>query len=303
MKYLILILLLLAGCQKKECLQGHIYQNFVLTDNQMLIGCGAVIYGTITISGKSVVVRNLEIVGENKRRSGIRIISKSENILIENVRVHGFKHAGIESVGGWPNKDIHRVTIRNCVVYDNPGDPEYTENWSGSGIVLGDCVDCLIENCEAYNNGELSNSKNLNGPFGIWYYNSENSVIINSVSHHNKTRQGHYDGGGFDLDGGCVNCRIGDCRSYNNMGAGYMVWHFTGSTPTRDLYISGSSSINDLIGIMVDRIEGEVVFEEMYIQGEIGYIVNHSKTTIKNSILCVEYNEGNPILENNNECL
>jgi hypothetical protein len=52
-----------------------------------------------------------------------------------------------------PGDDTHRshrnLQLRFCTVYDNTGDPAYTQNHSGNGIVLGDVKCGLIEHCRA----------------------------------------------------------------------------------------------------------------------------------------------------------
>jgi hypothetical protein len=118
--------------------------------------------------------------------------------------------------------------VRNCKVYNCTGKTGITVSHCGSGIILGQCNNALIEFCEAYNNG--ANNTFASGPVGIWFYECTNSVIQYCESHHNKTGVGTSDGGGFDIDGGCQNCIVQFCYSHDNYGSGYQLYQFNDST-------------------------------------------------------------------------
>src|SRR5262249_31723885 len=45
------------------------------------------------------------------------------------------------------------VVLVGCVAADNPGDPHFTENHSGNGILVGDTDGAVIEGCVARCNG------------------------------------------------------------------------------------------------------------------------------------------------------
>jgi hypothetical protein len=124
-----------------------------------------------------------------------------------------------ERIDGYGNA---QVTIRDCVASDNPGDPTYTTNHSGSGIMLDDCDTGMIEYCAALRNGALNGSQ-TGGPIGIWAHYSTGITIQHCLSASNRTG-GAADGGGFDLDGGVTHSIIQYCYSRDNDGAGYLVW-------------------------------------------------------------------------------
>jgi hypothetical protein len=124
----------------------------------------------------------------------------------------------------YANRD---VTIMECTAADNPGDPRYTANHSGNGILLADTDGGLIDRCVAHGNG-ASNAGQSGGPVGIWTYASNRVTIQACESFRNRTG-GAADGGGFDLDGGVTNSVIQYCYSHDNDGAGFLVWNYEGA--------------------------------------------------------------------------
>lgn len=117
--------------------------------------------------------------------------------------------------------------IHHCIVHTCTGTLAVTTGHTGSGILVEECADTLIEWCVAYNNGENSNWAG-GGPVGIWTFDSFRTVIQFCVSHSNKSNT--IDGGGFDLDGGCVDCIIQYCYSQGNEGNGYLLYVFNDAT-------------------------------------------------------------------------
>ncbi len=193
----------------------------------------------------------------NTNKQGISLYndtaSRFEHIYIDNVDISYFTQ-GI-SMGGWPTAGYSDVRITNSVLHNNKklgistygyepinqlspvyananvyvggvtvhttkGDPDDLVVNSGSGIVLGSVDGGLIENCTAYNNGELCAA--TNGPCGIWTYDSNNVVIQKCLSYGNKTG-GTADGIGFDLDQNTTNCTLQYNLAYDNDGPGILV--------------------------------------------------------------------------------
>lgn len=122
--------------------------------------------------------------------------------------------------------------VRNCKAYNNFGMASYTDNWSGSGIVMTSVTGGLTDECEAYNNG-WKNGCSFAGPHGIWLADAVNTIIRNCESHHNGTPAGgpRIDGGGFDIDGGCQNCIIEYCYSHENGGCGFAFFEYGSIRP------------------------------------------------------------------------
>jgi len=79
-----------------------------------------------------------------------------------------------------------------------------------------------MEYCEAWNNGALCRSSG--GGVGLWTCASRHVVIQYCESFGNRT--GGADGGGFDIDGGSVDCVLQYNYSHNNDGPGLMVYTY-----------------------------------------------------------------------------
>lgn len=178
-------------------------------------------------------------------------MSRPEHIYIDNVDVSGYKDAGIDITGvtglngfkevwitnaeahnngdvgihvgtwpppthGWAHQDVY---ISSCKAYNNPGIPSI-QGHTGNGILLNNTDKGIIEFCESYDNGWLC-IWGGNGPVGLWAFDSNDVVIQLNESHHNKSGENTWDGGGFDLDGGCINCIMQYNYSHDNHGQGY----------------------------------------------------------------------------------
>lgn len=122
---------------------------------------------------------------------------------------------GITTHGPWPpgkNADrCHsRFLITGCRVHDIATD----------GIVLSHCRDGVIEYCTACRTGIGITKRS---PVGIWYFMARRCVIQFCESYHNYSAGCIADGGGFDLDGGCIDCVMQYNYSHDNDGAGFLI--------------------------------------------------------------------------------
>jgi hypothetical protein len=203
-------------------------------------------------------------------------------VRIENVEVSGFRDAGIY-VGGTlrpdrpPQRGFRHVRINRCnahenvyygirvsgpfdlratgysnedvvisdsVAHDNPGDPEYRDKHSGSGIYLENVTDGRIERCVAYHNGSANGSKG-GGPVGIWAHNATGVTITSCLSYRNRTGSAR-DGGGFDFDGGVSHAVMEHNLSYENDGPGYLVWNYVYSPHSMEhIVVRDNCSVSD----------------------------------------------------------
>lgn len=140
---------------------------------------------------------------------------------------------------------FRNLRVTNCVVNGCTGAAGVLSP-CGSGIVLGECEDSLIENCVAYDNGE--NNDYTSGPIGIWMYDCTRTRINLCSSYENKTTA--VDGGGYDIDGGCTDCVVENSYSRDNYGAGLMFYAY--SSAVTNLFtgnvIRNCVSINDGLG-------------------------------------------------------
>jgi hypothetical protein len=170
-----------------------------------------------------------------------------EDVEISGCVCHDNAYYGILITGAWDPKSTNfanaNVRIRDCRVFQNPGDPLYHENHSGSGILVEDCDGGVVERCVAYENGALCNDA-PGGPCGIWAAIARRVVIRECESFGNRTSCA--DGDGFDLDGGCIECVLEYNYSHDNDGAGFLVYTYGGAPHTdRDNVVRWNVSEND----------------------------------------------------------
>jgi hypothetical protein len=193
-------------------------------------GYGILCDNTLTNGGMldHLAIRNVEVSGFGKHGilvsgapAGFRHVRISQCVLRENLL------GGMEVAGrlAWdsPNYAHADVEVSQCEAFDNPGDPNYHKNHSGSGMVLYEVDGGLIDRCAAWNNGALNGSRG-GGPVGIWTCASRGVVIQHCESFGNKTKGS--DGGGFDIDGGSEDCALQYDYSHDNDGPGLMVYTY-----------------------------------------------------------------------------
>jgi Right handed beta helix region len=216
-------------------------------ESEPFTGSGVAIVAT---TGQSTTLRISGLECADFPNSGISIAARPgagyQDILIERADCHGNALAGLGSGGPVRGNtySFSQLVVRDSSFHNNRGRPSKTNGHSGSGIVLGDCADSLIERCAAWGNGDLCNTK-AGGPVGIWLWESTRTTIRACYSFANRTGKGIPDGGGFDLDGGCNGCVIEDCLSWRNDGSGYLLCQFSGARPMADNIIRNSWSIGD----------------------------------------------------------
>jgi hypothetical protein len=214
-----------------------------------------------------LTVKNINFVGSGRKsgntKTGVHI-SDGEGIEIDQVDVRGFQKSGLGlsgvrngrvtnvyarengadgiSAGASENRWSENIYIGYCTAENNPGDPTNLTNHSGSGIVVGQLVDAVIEYCEAFNNG-WDMPRRGNGPVGIWAWSADKVTIQFCIAHDNKS-PGH-DGGGFDLDGGLTNSILQYNLSYNNEGPGYFLCQYPTAPVYKDNIVRYNITQND----------------------------------------------------------
>jgi hypothetical protein len=213
--------------------------------------CGIHFYTDLdSVKPEHIRIHNVEITGyrwdgisiEGDRQKGN---SGFRDVRITNADVHDNGDKGI-AVGGpmpageWANKDIY---IGHCRAYNIRGITGQSGH-SGNGIIVSSLDSGLIEYCVAFNNGENSDCPTSGGPIGIWAWDSRNVVIQYCEAYENKTGN-RADGGGFDLDGGCVNCIMQYNYSHDNHGAGYGIYQYYGAREFSGNVIRYNISQND----------------------------------------------------------
>ena len=155
-----------------------------------------------------------------------------EDVLVSEVNAHANGGTGISFYGKKDAKQTayanRKVVIRDCVA---------SKNKSGSGIVLGGVRDGTVEYCFA------SENTGKGGGVALWAYDCNKVTFRNCIA--SDTRTEGKDGGGFDLDGGCVECVVEKCLSYDNQGPGYMHCDYPKAGLTKGNVIRSCISIND----------------------------------------------------------
>ncbi|MGJ5628756.1 right-handed parallel beta-helix repeat-containing protein [Nostoc sp. CALU 1950] len=214
-------------------------------------GKGIMVYNSMGYN-----ISNLNIVGSGvstNKGDGISFYNdlagniKLDGITINNVEVQGFINYGI-AIGGWNQQSGYRnVKVTNILTHNNGKAglityaqlPNVNENVyvayvkaynnkgiagdtnpTGSGIIFGSVNTGVIERSVAYDNGILNNS--VNGPVGIWAYDSTKITIQYNESYRNRTG-GTTDGDGFDLDQNVSYSVMQYNYSHDNDGAGFLL--------------------------------------------------------------------------------
>lgn len=173
---------------------------------------------------------------------GLKGTSGYNNVRINFCQLHDIGECGIY-VGAQALNANHDWYVGYCQVYNVSGRPNMVYQNSGNGIVLGGVDNGLIEHCLAHHNGEL-NGNPWGGPVGIWGMYCNNLTIQYCESHHNDSGT-QYDGGGFDLDGGCTNSVLQYNYSHDNAGPGFLISQYVGAFPMHDVVVRYNVSDND----------------------------------------------------------
>ena len=150
-----------------------------------------------------------------------------EHVVVRGCVLHDNLRGGMEIAGRLPidatNYAHADVIVTDCMAWGNTGDPNYLKNHSGSGIVLYQVDGGLMDRCVAWNNGAQCRNKG-GGGVGLWTCASRDVVIQHCESFANQTSGA--DGGGFDIDGGCIRCVLQYNYSHDNAGPGLMVYTY-----------------------------------------------------------------------------
>ena len=268
-----------ATINAKDSVGINIYKGaYIKLQRLALVGSGRkagnVKNGLAIINCSKISAEDLNISGFQK--SGM-LIYASQNVIANRVFAHDNGSAGITVEAPYPKRESRDIKILNCRAENNPGDPTNLTNHSGNGIIVGNCINVLIDHCTATNNG-WGMPRIGNGPVGVWCYEADSVVIQHCLSYKNKTSKGGADGGGFDLDGGVTNSVIQYCFSYENQGSGYCIFQYWGASPWHHNVFRYNISEND--GTVSDSQAGlyvwnssddEKIFYDCDVYGNIIY--------------------------------
>ncbi|MGX1886607.1 right-handed parallel beta-helix repeat-containing protein [Streptomyces sp. NPDC055287] len=187
-----------------------------------------------------VTVANVDIshfrtgigIGAGRGRSGFRDVRVHDSTVRDN------KDAGLATYGPAfdaeaPKYAHERVTLSRVKAYGNDGDPAAHDRNTGSGIVLGSVRTGKVQRSLSHDNGSRSSARAMEGPEGIWTYDSTGLVIENNVSYANHTGS-RSDGGGFGLDNNVSSSVLQYNLSFRNDGPGYLVYSAADNSAHKD---------------------------------------------------------------------
>lgn len=240
---------------------GLVVRDLILRGNGLKTnrGAGLLIENTRTGADKRAFVRVQNVEASGFYRGGIVINSAPtdtsqsgfSDVRIEKCDAHDNVFYGVFVSGVYDTKATtfshQNVEILSCRAWNNSGDPAYMENHSGSGIFIGETDGGRIAHSEAWGNGALCNAS-VGGPVGIWTASSRGIKIERNVSHGNRTgnSKDSKDGGGFDLDGGVSDSVMEHNLSYDNDGAGFMVYCYANAPhELKNNVVRFNTSLND----------------------------------------------------------
>ncbi|MFG2133787.1 right-handed parallel beta-helix repeat-containing protein [Streptomyces sp. NPDC048751] len=187
-------------------------------------------------------------------RNGIRLhggaqASGFRDVVISDSALHTNQDAGLVADGPAFDADApayahEDVTVSRVTAYQNIGDPKASHRNTGSGIVLGSVRRGLVERSVAHDNGEFSSPGALEGPEGIWTYDSTRMTFQKNVSYGNHTGS-QVDGGGFGLDNNVSHSVMQYNLAYGNDGAGFLAYSGVANGAHTDNTIRYNISHND----------------------------------------------------------
>jgi hypothetical protein len=204
-------------------------------------GSGVYLANRLSSNSKLAYVRIDNVEAYNFGNTGIYLYGYQGNAGFSDVRItnssaHDNAKAGIRVIGAGTNAHSN-VYIGYSQTYNNTGISSVDYN-TGSGIMLANTTGGTIERCKSHDNG-VYGTQNC----GVWTVSSVNIVIQYNESYNNKSRI--KDGGGFDIDGGCVNCIMQYNYSHNNYGGGYGIFQYIDAPAFSNNVVRYNISEND----------------------------------------------------------
>jgi hypothetical protein len=198
-----------------------------------------------------VRVSDVEVSGF---RNGIRLHGGNEasgfrDVVINDCALHDNQDAGLVADGPPFSADApayahDEVKVSRVTAYRNVGDPRASDRNTGSGIVLGSVRRGTVERSVSHDNGSSSSPEAVEGPEGIWTYDSTRMTLQRNVSYGNHSGS-RVDGGGFGLDNNVSHSLMQYNLAYGNDGSGFLAYSAAPNTAHTGNTIRYNISHND----------------------------------------------------------
>ncbi|MFF9012877.1 right-handed parallel beta-helix repeat-containing protein [Streptomyces sp. NPDC014870] len=171
------------------------------------------------------------------------------DVRIADVSVHHNLEGGVVFYG--PEFEADRPTyahsglrLERVKASFNAGDPGSDERNTGSGIALGSVRDAKVTRSVAHDNGVRSAAEAVEGPEGIWVYDSTHVVLEHNRSYRNRTGS-RVDGGGFGLDNNVSSSVMQYNLAHDNDGPGFLVYSGQATGAHKDNVVRFNMSWDD----------------------------------------------------------
>lgn len=197
-----------------------------------------------------IVIDNVDVTGflDGISVGGLNDAAGFGDVSITNARLHGNIAFGLLTFGpafdaGSPSYANQNVVVSHVVASRNLGDPRDKKRNTGSGIVLGSVSGGSVSWSTASENGGAGAA--VQGPGGIWTYDSTQVNIEHDLAYGNKTRD-QVDGNGFGLDQNTSDSVLQYNLSYGNDGTGYLVYSSLNNGAQKDNIVRDNISSGDV---------------------------------------------------------
>ncbi|MFF4800960.1 right-handed parallel beta-helix repeat-containing protein [Streptomyces sp. NPDC001351] len=250
-------------------------------------------------------VSGVEVTGF---QNGIRLhggpkASGFRDVEIYDCALHTNQDAGLVTDGPAFDPDApayahEDVTVSKVSAYQNVGDPAASGRNTGSGIVLGSVSHGTVQQSVARDNGAYSSATAMEGPEGIWTYDSTRMTFQRNISYGNHSGS-QVDGGGFGLDNNVSHSLMQYNLAHGNDGAGFLaysaVWNsvHTDNTIRYNVSHNNGRKIQDYGGIVA---EGSRVTHLSIYQNTV---LNTANGSVRAPALRLQPNLGSVTVRNN----
>ncbi|MFE9450443.1 right-handed parallel beta-helix repeat-containing protein [Streptomyces sp. NPDC006739] len=261
-------------------------------------------------------VTGVEVTGF---RNGIRLHGGTEasgfrDVEISDCALHTNQDAGLVTDGPAFDADApayahEDVTVSKVTAYDNVGDPSASGRNTGSGIVLGSVRHGTVQQSVARDNGASSSATAMEGPEGIWTYDSTAVTFQWNVAYANHSGS-QVDGGGFGLDNNVSHSLMQYNLAYGNDGSGFLaysaVWNsvHTDNTIRYNVSHDNARKIQDYGGIVAEgsRVTRLSIYQNTVLTSANGSVrapalrlqPNLGSVTVRNNVFVTD---GAPVVQ------